>query len=93
MFKKIVFLGVSCLLSLSLSLPVFAQSVPEDIESAITQDLKKSEKQISEIQFCINMKYTISKILLTKSKLPKQKECRKLLNSIRMSLYLAGGPG
>lgn len=50
MFKKIFFFGASCLLYLSLSLPVFAQSVPEDIESAITQDLKKSEKQISEIQ-------------------------------------------
>jgi hypothetical protein len=52
MLKKFIFFGVSCLLSLSLSLPVFAQSVPEDIESAITQDLKKSEKQISKL---INM--------------------------------------
>ncbi|MDP4096346.1 hypothetical protein OIN60_06135 [Paenibacillus sp. P96] len=50
MLKKFIFFGVSCLLSLSLSLPVFAQSVSEDIESAITQDLKKSEKQISKIQ-------------------------------------------
>ncbi|MNW31950.1 hypothetical protein D3C74_88790 [compost metagenome] len=52
MLKKFLTFSICCVFSLSLCLPVLAQTVPSDVENAIKQDLEKSEKKISKL---INM--------------------------------------